>query len=175
MATTLNQYDFNGNLTNISELGKSCQWTYDAYNRPASYTDASGYLIQYRYDANGNLTNLIYPGGRTVTNFFDSLNRLTSTMDWAGRQTVYTYDLASRITTVSNANGTVRSNFYDSGGELTNFVEQQATTRAPVSFFKLSYNAVGRIQWEFAAPLPSTNIPPSRTMGYDADNRPDEL
>jgi hypothetical protein len=28
-----------------------------------------------------------------------------------------------------------------------------------------------KAQWEFAAPLPHTNAPPSRTMTYDSDNR----
>ena len=55
-------------------------------------------MIQYRYDQNHNLTNLVYPGGKTVVYFYDSLNRLPNVTDWANRKTSYTYDLASRLT-----------------------------------------------------------------------------
>ena len=66
--------------------GLTNTWTYDAYNRVSSYKDVYGDLIQYRYDANGNLTNLIYPGGRNVYYAFDSLNHLTNVTDWAQAQ-----------------------------------------------------------------------------------------
>jgi YD repeat-containing protein len=64
--TTLYGYDADDNLTSVSENGLTNTWTHDAYDRVSSYQDVYGNLIQYRYDANGNLTNLIYPGGRNV-------------------------------------------------------------------------------------------------------------
>ena len=66
MAITTNAYDANNNLTGVTEGVRSNSWTYDAYNRVSTYQDVNGNLIQYRYDANGNMTNLIYPGSRTV-------------------------------------------------------------------------------------------------------------
>jgi len=71
-------YDANNNRTNVVEAGKTNAWTFDAYDRVSTYTDADGNLIQYRYDANGNLTSLIYPGNKTVTYSYDSRNRLTN-------------------------------------------------------------------------------------------------
>jgi YD repeat-containing protein len=57
-------YDANNNLTSTAEAGKTNVWTYDAYDRVATYRDADGNLIQYAYDPNGNLTTLIYPETR---------------------------------------------------------------------------------------------------------------
>jgi RHS repeat-associated protein len=165
-------YDGNNNLTLLTNVGKGIKlsWGFDAYNRATSFTNAAGYIIQYRYDANGNLTNLIYPGNRTVSYFFDSNNRLTNVTDWAGRQTTYAYDLAGRMTGIMRPNNTVRSMNYDDAGQLTNIVER-TTSQFPISFFTLHYDPAGRTDWEFKGPLPHPFTPPTRTMTYDADNR----
>ena len=164
-------YDLNDNLTGVTNAGQTngLVWTYDAYNRIGSYKDMDGNLIQYRYDAGGNLTNLVYPGNRTVRYFYDNLNRLTNVTDWANRQTSFTYDLASRLSTVTRPNGTIRAISYDDVDEITNIVEQTAS-RAPIAFFRLNWNNAGRVQWEFAAPLPQANQMPTRKMSYFIDN-----
>jgi RHS repeat-associated protein len=170
VGTTIYRYDGNHNLTNVFENGKTNSWTFDAYNRVSSYRDADGNLIQYRRDANGNVTNLIYPGNRTVSYAFDSLNRLTNVTDWANRKTTLTYDLASRLTSITRPNGTMRLMNYDSAGELTNLIEKAASS-FPIAFFKLNWNNAARVQWEFAGPLPQPLSVPTRTMTYDDDNR----
>ena len=97
----------------------------------------------YRYDANGNLTNLIYPGNRVVAYAYDSLNRLTNITDWANRKTSLEYDLARRLRKITQPNGTVRTMDY----------------------------AAGQVAWEFAVPLPTAYTPPQRVMTFDDDNR----
>lgn len=42
----------------------------------------NGKYLHYEYDANSNLTNVMYPSTKELTRDFDSANRLTS-MDWA--------------------------------------------------------------------------------------------
>ena len=170
VASTLYQYDAGNNLTNLVAQASSLSESFDAYNRMTSYTDADGNLIQYRYDNNGNVTNLIYPGGKTVTYFYDSLNRLTNVTDWSGRKTVMTYDLASHLTSILRPNGTVRTNYYDLAGQVTNIVEQ-LTNRIPIAVFRFNYNLNATMQWEFAAPLPHAVTVPTRNMTYDDDNR----
>src|SRR5881396_320528 len=66
-----------------------------AYDRLTSYRDTDGNLIQYHSDANGNVTNIVYPGGKNVYYAFDSLNRLTNVTDWANRKASIIYDLAN--------------------------------------------------------------------------------
>jgi len=170
VATNLYGYDANDNRTSVTENGKTNLWTFDAYNRASSYTDINSNLIQYRYDRNGNLTNLIYPGARNVYYGYDSNNRMTNVTDWAGRKTSIAYDLAGRITTIARPNGTFRTMGYDAAGQLTNIWEQMANT-LPIAWCRFNWNNAAEMQWEFAAPLPHTNSPPSRTMTYDDDNR----
>jgi RHS repeat-associated protein len=170
IATTLFGYDANDNPTSVIENGYTNSWTYDAYNRVSSYRDINGNLIQYRYDGNGNLTNLVYPGGRTVTYFYDSLNRLTNITDWATRVTTIGYDLDGRPRTITRPNGTSRTVDYDAAGQATNIVEK-LPSGLPIALFRLNWNNAAEIQWEFAAP---TNHPTSlqtRNMTYDDDNR----
>jgi RHS repeat-associated protein len=167
-------YDANNNLTNLTQTINSqpstINYTYDGYDRVSSYRDADGNLIQYRYDLNGNLTNLVYPGGRSVYYSFDSLNRLTNVTDWGNRKTSIEYDLASRVKKITRPNGTVREVDYDPAGQTTNIVER-TSGNVPIALFRLNWNSVGRVAWEFTAPLPHPYTPPSRTMTYNEDNQ----
>jgi RHS repeat-associated protein len=90
--------------------------------------------------------------------------------DWASRRTAFTHDLANRVTSITRPNGTVRQISYDTAGETTNIIEK-TTTGFPIAFFTLGWTNSGRVAWEFGAPLPHTNPPPTRTMEFDDDNR----
>lgn len=170
VASRVIRYDANNNVTNIIENGKTNAWAFDAYDRVQSYRDADGNLIQYKYDASGNLTNLIYPGNRVVAYGYDSLNRLTNITDWANRKTVISYDLANRVTSITRPNGTIQTNSYDVAGQVTNIWER-ASDGTPVVVFKFNWNNAARVGWEFAAPLPHAYAPTARTMEFDDDNR----
>lgn len=100
---------------------------------------------------------------------YDSLNRLTNLTDWASGTTTFGYDLANRVTSISRPNNTVRLINYDAAGEATNIIEK-TTTGFPIAFYTLGWTNSGRVAWEFGAPLPHTNPPPSRSMAYDSDN-----
>ena len=86
------------------------------------------------------LTNLIYPGRRTVTYFYDSLNRLTNVTDWAEAKPAIAYDLASHVTSITRPNGTYRTMNYDAAGQLTNIWEQMANT-LPIAWFRFNWNS----------------------------------
>ena len=170
IGTTLYGHDANGNQTSVTENGNTNTWTYDAYNRASSYRDVFGNLIQYRYDASGNVTNLIYPGGKNVYYAYDSLNRMTNVTDWSGRKSSITYDLASHITSIVRPNGSYRTIGYDAAGQATNILEQMSNN-LPIAIFKYNWTNSGSMAWEFAAPLPHSVTVPTRTMTYDDDNR----
>jgi RHS repeat-associated protein len=170
VGTTFYSFDANGNRTSLSENGLTNTWTYDAYNRVSTYKDVYGNLIQYRYDANGNLTNLIYPGGKNVFYSYDALNRMTNVTDWSNRKTSISYDLANRITSIVRPNGSYRTIQYDVAGQATNIMEQMGNT-LPIAIFKHDWNASGTMKWEFTAPLAHSTTVPTRTMTYDDDNR----
>jgi RHS repeat-associated protein len=170
VGATFYSFDADNNVTNVSENGLTNVWTYDAYNRVSSYQDVYGNLIQYRHDANGNVTNLVYPGTKNVYYAFDSHNHITNITDWSGRKTSIAYDLAGHTTTLTRPNGSYRTMGYDSAGQLTNIWEQMSNS-LPIAWFRLNWTNSGNLAWEFAAPLPHAAIVPTRTMTYDADNR----
>ena len=116
------------------------------------------------------MTNLIYPGNRTVTYAYDSLNHLTNVTDWAGRKSSLAYDLDGHLTNVTRPNGSFRTISYDAAGEVTNIWEQMANN-LPIAWFRLNWANSGNLAWEFAAPLPHSVTVPTRTMTYDVDNR----
>ena len=169
LASTIYAYDGNDNRTMVVEKGNTNSWSFDAYNRVTSYTDVNGYFIQYRYDVNGNLTNLIYPGGKNVYYSYDSNNHLTNVTDWSGRTSSLAYDLDGRLISVVRPNGTYRTISYDAAGEVTNILEQMANS-LPIALMRYSWDQAARMSSEFIAPLPHTNTPPARTMSYDIDN-----
>ncbi|MDR3562927.1 MAG: RHS repeat-associated core domain-containing protein [Negativicutes bacterium] len=170
VGTALYSLDANGNLTTVIENNQTNSWTYDAYNRVSSYADVYGNLIQYRFDPNGNLTNLIYPGNRTVTYAFDSQNHLTNVTDWSGRKTSIGYNLAGHVTSIIHPNGSFRTMGYDSAGQMTNIMEQMSNS-LPIAIFRFGWTNTGNLAWEFAAPEPHSATVPTRTMTYDTDNR----
>ena len=170
VASTFYGFDANDNRTSIVETSKTNAWTYDAYNRVSTYRDTSGNLIQYRYDVSGNLTNMIYPGGKNVYYAFDSLNRMTNVTDWSGRKSSVVYDLNGHVTSIIRPNGSHRTIAYDAAGQATNILEQMSNS-LPIAIFKHGWTNSGSMAWEFAAPLPHVATVPTRTMTYDDDNR----
>ena len=91
-------YDANSNLLTVTEGAAVLSRSYDDLNRIGTYGNAAGEALGYQYDANGNLTKLTYPDGKTVTYIYDSRDRLVSATDWAGRLTMFTWDADSRLT-----------------------------------------------------------------------------
>jgi len=170
VGTTSYGYDLNDNQTNLLENGQTNSLVFDVYNRVTAYRDGAGNLIQYRYDANGNITNLVYPGGKNVYYAFDNLNRLTNVTDWAQRKTVIGYDLAGRVKNITRPNGSCRTIGYDSAGQATNILEQMSNS-LPIAIMMHGWTNSGAMAWEFAAPLPHPVTVPTRTMTYDDDNR----
>ena len=92
--------------------------------RITNITHDSAWKASFRYDANGNRTNLIYPGGLSVGYAYDAENRLigvTANHAHNAKHFTFAYDGASRLTGLSYPNG-VHSTFgYNAEGQVTNF------------------------------------------------------
>ncbi|MER7960064.1 RHS repeat-associated core domain-containing protein, partial [Streptomyces sp. NPDC096030] len=79
--------------------GKSTEktaYTYDphtgALTAVSDPDNAGGSRISYRYDADGNVTEVTYPDGKTVRQEFGDQGRLEKATDTAGLATFYTYN-----------------------------------------------------------------------------------
>ena len=64
----------------------------------------------------------------------------------------------------------VREMNFDNAGQQTNLLERTAAG-VPIALHKFSWDSAARIASEFPAPLPHTNVPPTRTMTYNDDNQ----
>ncbi|MGH7942500.1 MAG: RHS repeat-associated core domain-containing protein, partial [Limisphaerales bacterium] len=81
-------------------------------------------LLDYGYDANGNVTNIAsgYANGVNLTYAYDPLNRLTNVLSHGQLAAAYSYDLAGNLTGMKYGNGVTNRYQYDSLNRLTNLV-----------------------------------------------------
>ncbi|MFF7183475.1 RHS repeat-associated core domain-containing protein [Streptomyces sp. NPDC008121] len=105
-------------------------YTYDPHTGAVTEVfnpgDKAGTLISYRYDADGNTTEVAYPEGKTVRQEYGDNGLLEKTTDTAGLTTFYTY----------NPDGTLREAVQHERDDTTSPV------RASVAY---TYDGLGRI------------------------------
>jgi RHS repeat-associated protein len=92
-------------------------------------------VVQNSYDLNGNRTNIVYPGGLSVSYTYDAENRLESvTTEYAENTESFSfgYDSASRMTNIVYPNG-VNSTFgCDAESRVTNYTHGSFISRSIV-------------------------------------------
>jgi RHS repeat-associated protein len=143
--------------------------TSDQRDSVLSYTNAQSEQIGYRYDASGNLVQLIYPGGKTVTYAYDNRERLSTITDWSARVTTLTWDAAGRLLKVARPNGTYRDYQYDAAGRMIQVAERKANKRG-LCVVRFELDAAGRPLKKLTLPQAVSGIP-AVTATFDADNR----
>ena len=94
-------YDANGYLTSIRNANDIVEqsYTYDAYDRVASFTDSEGYQVLFEYDDLDRLTKKSYPDSSYEQYTYDKLDLHTS-RDRLGRLTTYTHNAVRQLTQV---------------------------------------------------------------------------
>ncbi|MHB8884742.1 MAG: RHS repeat-associated core domain-containing protein [Methylovirgula sp.] len=135
------QYDSSGNLTTIINANgaTAASYTYDAFDRVATYTDSEGWSIAYSYDNADRVTKKTYPDGTTDVYTYDKLDlasyqdrqirtwtythdadrRLTAITDPLGQQTLFAYNGINELTSLTDPKGNVTNWIYDVEGRLT--------------------------------------------------------
>ena len=140
----------NGNVINLwssSTGGVTNVYQYDELNRLTNVVGQVSSLVQYSYDAVGNLQTMRYGNGVTSQNQYDSLNRLTN-MVWklnAGTLASFYYQLGltdNRTNLSETVNGTSRTYAwnYDPLYRLTNEI---ITLNSQPSSLNYGYDLVG--------------------------------
>lgn len=81
-------------------------------------------LLNYGYDANGNVTNIAsgFANGVNLGYSYDPLNRLTNVLSHGAPAAAYSYDLAGNLKGMTYGNGVTNRYQYDSLNRLTNLV-----------------------------------------------------
>lgn len=174
-------YDDNGNhiRTNSQASSQSSSTvklkrTYDDLDRLVSFENQEGEVVGYEYDASGNLSKLIYPGGEAVTYGYDQANRLTTVTDWDNRVTRYEYDSNSQVVSVQYPNGTSREMAYDAAGNIV-FRTDLDIRNNPIAIYEYDYDASGQMLVEDRTGSDVPYIPDTATMVYDIDNKLTQL
>jgi len=96
---TVWKYDQYGHVTNkLDNLETNLFfYGYDADNRLTNRISAAKGTTIYRYDAAGNLTNVVYPVSSAITMKYDALNRLMTNIVDGVFTNIYSYDAAGQL------------------------------------------------------------------------------
>ncbi|MEI6751606.1 MAG: RHS repeat-associated core domain-containing protein, partial [Paludibacter sp.] len=167
-------YDSNLRLSTVTRNGKTLTYGYDGFNRVVSvdYNDFANNKVQYSYDANGNITNLIYPGGKTVSYTYDGLNRMKNLTDWNNKVITYSYRKDNQIQSVSYPNSMTVNYTYDNAGRQIG----KATTRSnatTIAGYTFKLDSIGNITQETKTePYPDMLLSAATTTySYNTANR----
>ena len=134
---TTYSYNANGLVASIvnsnasSTVTSSFVYTYDSLSRPITVTTLDG-LTTYGYDATGQLTSVVLPGGRTILYEYDAAGNRISVTD-SSVTTDYTTNNLNQYTSIGDTQFT-----YNIAGQLTSKTDSAGTTT-------YTYNAAGRL------------------------------
>jgi RHS repeat-associated protein len=163
--TTSYTYDKNGNVLTVSDAQGTITRQYDALNRVIKYTDVNKNVVQYTYDAVGNLATIIYPNGKIVTYSYDAGNRLIKVSDWSSNVTNYAYDKNNNLITTQRPDGSVLTETYDDAERLIGMKDVDKAGNI-INSYAYTYSANGQVTKEV-----SSNGQVTSTMTYDVLNR----
>ncbi|MCW5966058.1 MAG: proprotein convertase P-domain-containing protein [Bryobacterales bacterium] len=169
-------YDKNGNPLQVRRQGSDGTATltrqFDALDRVTRYTDERGNVLQYLYDASGNVATIRYPNGREVNYIYDVANRLEEIRDWAGRRTRYHYDSNSRISRIDFPNGTSRVMRYDVRGNIVRRQDRNHTGNLIVDY-RYTYGRTGLLDVASPGMAESAATPINVNFTYNNQNQID--
>ena len=134
-------YNVLGQRTAMQDATGGTNWLYDELGRPLTITSPISGTVGYRYNVEGQRTQLIYPDGKQVHYTQDALGRMVGVKDWGDRTITYTYNTASWLLNTRLPNGVTITNTYDAAGQLTK--RTQALGGFLLSQFEYRYNAAG--------------------------------
>ncbi len=163
-------YDGNNNLLETRETYqngdvRTTSFSYDNFDRLFNKTDSFGNTLGYRYDLNGNRTQLIDSLGTPTNTQFDALNRPILVTNTLG-QTRYSYDRSSLLTQTQYPNNTTADTAYDDALRKTLIENRQ--NNALVSKFEYQYDANGNRSQQTETNGASAEI---TTYAYDDNDR----
>jgi len=156
-----------------SSVSQVTQYSYDADGRLTQVTDPAGKTSGYRYDALGRTLTATDPAGRTATCTYDALN-LTATTDPKGQTFNYTYDGLNRLTQLSAPGQTISYSYLANGLVHTMTDAGGSTTYSYDNDNRLTQAQTpqGTIRYGYnLAGLTTSATYPQGTVRYEYDNQ----
>jgi RHS repeat-associated protein len=155
--------------TNMTDASGTTSYAYDNQgrltNKVVSWTGGPTISLNYRFDANENLTHLWSSSSGGVTNFYqyDSLDRLTNVLANSSAAASCGFDAVGNFQSLRYGNGVTNQSQYDSLNRLTNMV------------WKLNANTLGTFSYQLGLTGNRTNLSEtvngtSRTYSWTFDS-----
>jgi RHS repeat-associated protein len=160
-AVTDMKYDPNGLVLSTVDGPGRRTWTYNAFGEVTAETAATGSVVGYDYDADGNVTAIKYPSAPVaVVRTFDRDDRLVTVKDWNSRTTTFGYDVDGNHVTSIYPNGTSITTAFDGVGyETATSLKAGTTTLASLTSPR---DPAGQVGAETLSGLPGN----PQTFGY---------
>jgi YVTN family beta-propeller protein/YD repeat-containing protein len=134
-------YTNEGNLYQMTDGTGTTTYTYDADQRVTQVQSGSGAVVASTYDADSNVTCIVYPGSgntcssspsstnKVVDYTYDHDDRLATITDWLGDVLTYTYNHDSVPQELSaNSSAVTENTTYDAGGHATDLDTKAGST-----------------------------------------------
>jgi len=157
-----------GRLTSVADPAGTTRYHYDAQGRITREEKTIlgvAYTTRYAYDPAGNLVEMTYPSGRTVTYPRDAKNRPTSVTATLGTPRVLAseiaYDPAGNRTSFALGNGLAETWAYDPAGRVASI------TLPGIAALAYTYDAAGNI----VSIADTVNPASSKAYAYDPLDR----
>ena len=112
-------YDANGNMLTATNSNASISFTYDDIDQRLSET-INGKTTSYTYGAKFSDLEILYPGGKKVTETYDLRGRIEELKDNTKTLVDFAYGPDDQATTVAYGNGVNTSLIYNNLGLLIN-------------------------------------------------------
>jgi RHS repeat-associated protein len=120
------EYNLVGEVTAIDVEGSRTTFAYDERGYLARVTSPEGRISQYRYDALGNVSQIILPDGSSWDYAYDENSNLLSAIDPTGIVSNYVYNALNQVVSEEDALGNSQNYSYDLRGNLTNIIDPRA-------------------------------------------------
>lgn len=111
-------YDPAGRLTSTTDGTGTSSRTYDDLGRLAAET-RTGSQVSYEWDADGNLTALVYPDGTRTTSTYDVAGQLDQVTDPEAGTFDYDWSADGQVAQITYPNGVSTDLEHDAKGQLT--------------------------------------------------------
>jgi RHS repeat-associated protein len=179
-----NSYAYNSIRQKISEtdaLGHTTSYAYCDCGDLYAITNALNQVTIFNHDNQGNLTQVFYPDGYSVTNIYNTIHQLVVMADSGGTCISNYYNNQGLLAAVTNNAGRVQALAYDIKDRVTNSVDANGVS-VGMAYDNLdrplarSYPDNGVEHWGYTPNVPgptgyTNQIGNAVLYGYDAMNR----
>jgi RHS repeat-associated protein len=137
-------YDDVGYLTRMIDSTGTTDFTYNNIYLLTQMTYPGAKTVKYLYDDGGRRTGLVDPDNGTALYTYDDANRPTRVINPQGQTTTFSYDAAGYRTLATLASGTTASYLFDNGGRLTSLSNKKSDSTV-ISSFDYTFDDANKI------------------------------